>query len=175
MGPHWTRKEKSWLRDNYLKHTDEEIAALLGRGIHGVRDMRHEMRLLRPRQYRPGVEASVKNRKMTRNVRLQRRAQNAGWVVSWWDGDRRRKMDYGRLWWLLNVGDLLPHQVVRHKDGNRMNIDPSNFYVVDKREISRQTVKAAHAAWTGAGKHWRRMDKHKWRRGDFNPREQDWL
>lgn len=175
MGPHWTHKEKSWLRKHYLKYTDAQIGKYLGRGKCGVEDMRHLMGLLRPRQYRPAVEASVKSRSRRRSVGMHKRPNGEGWVVCWWDGDRWRKMDYGRLWWWLNVGELGRNEVIRHKDGDRMNIDPSNFEVVDKREISRQMVKLAHAAWSGAGKHWRRMEKYKKRKGTFDVREQDWL
>lgn len=175
MGPHWTYREKTWLRRNYLKYTDEEIGRRFGRGKHGVEDMRYSMGLLRPRQHRPAIEASVKSRIKKRSVGLHKRGGNGGWVVQWWDGERWRKMDYGRLWWILNVGELGRYEVVSHKDGNRMNIDPSNFEAVDKREISRQMVKLAHKAWTGAGKHWRRMEKYKQRKGTFDAREQDWL
>lgn len=179
MGPHWTAKEKSWLRENYLMHDDEVLGKRLGRSRLGVRRMRHDMGLLRPRQWMPAVKASLKVRR--RNVSLIKRYDGAGYEVEWWDGNRRRRMMYGRAWWLLNVGPLEEDDVVVHKDGDRYNIDPSNFAVVKRSEISMAAIRKAQESFSKAGRHWRRMEKHSHKakrnreQGVFNTHEQEWL
>lgn len=176
MGTHWTWREKQFLRKNYLMLSDEDLGRRLGRGPFGIRQMRSKMGLVRPHQWRPAVDASLRSRKEApKSVKMYRRSGNNGWTVKWWDGDRWRKMDYGRLWWWLNVGEPQPNEIIRHIDGDRMNIDPGNFQLVTLASLAKETVKLAHAAWSGAGKHWRRMEKYKQRKGTFDAREQDWL
>lgn len=51
-----------------------------------------------------------------------------GYSARWYDEDGKTKTtSYPRWWWEMNVGEIPKGMIVLHKDGNPLNINPSNF------------------------------------------------
>jgi len=53
--PRWTSKQVIFLRENYKKMTDEQIAEVLGKTLKSVRRKREEMELKKPMGWDIGV------------------------------------------------------------------------------------------------------------------------
>lgn len=59
------------------------------------------------------------------------------WVVHYRTGSNKVVVtSYQRWWWLVNRGELTSDEFVIIEDGNPENIDPSNFKVVNKKQLS---------------------------------------
>ena len=59
------------------------------------------------------------------------------WTIHWYDENKQVHVtSYAKWWWILNVGDVPKGYVVKMIDDNASNIDPSNFKLITRSELS---------------------------------------
>jgi hypothetical protein len=83
------------------------------------------------------------------------------WNANWHDEDGKiRTSSYQKWWWQVNVGEVPKGLFVYLKDGNNENIDPSNFAVGTRHDISMANRQKQMGKVVPSGK-----DSHLWRDG----------
>lgn len=73
------------------------------------------------------------------------------YCVRWYDmSGKTKSTPYPRWWWEMNIGEIPQGMIVLYKDGNPLNIDPSNFELGTKSDALRK------------GNATRKLDTDKW-------------
>ena len=134
MKPTWTYKENLFVRENWRRLTDAQLAKRLGRSEIGVQKHRTEiLRLLRPHG---GAQNKVGKFKIKPAFRLKWREGRGYLAIVSANGRDTKEIQYARWWWEGNVGPLTQATHVLYRDGNLRNINPSNFYTAPKSAMT---------------------------------------
>lgn len=123
----WTTADHRFVRDNYLKMTDEELAAHIGGSVSHLLKVRTMLGLVRPKNidgFRDRwARAKAGRGKMfwctSRGKRIKR--------IKVYDGDREVVMSYARYKWIKHNGPVPDGMVVSPKDGNINNCKLDNL------------------------------------------------
>lgn len=144
MNPHWTYREKSFVRDNWQTMSDTAMAKALGRTRLSVE--KHRVEVLRLKR-KPNPPKNGKGKvKIKPPFRLKWREDRGYLAIVSYDGVSVNEIQYARWWWEGNVGPLTQSTHVLYRDGDKRNIDPSNFYLSTKSAMAAK-IHTRRKAW----------------------------